>query len=199
MARGEPLLNPVIMKHYKQLFDIISTNVKVFTGIDEVKFNISTIIPKDVNKEDLKNFNDPRAEIYYSLYSTDENFRKRWLPKAMDVRSAIGLLKSQDNLTIHYALIKGENDSLEEAEKVVNVCAFLDSNIKLNIVQYNPFSPGQGTESDSETIRKYIEYMDYQDFFYRIKIIERVGHDVKASCGMFFEQPINITRLSNKT
>ena len=199
MARGEPLLNPVITKHYKQLFDIICDNVYEFTGIGDVRFNISTIIPKDVNKEDLLNFNDERARIYYSLYSTNEQFRKRWLPKAMDVKTALSLLKNQDYLTIHHALIKGENDSLEDAYRVVSACSFLDSEMKLNIVQYNPFSSVQGQESDSETIDKYVKYMEHQDFFTRIKIIERVGLDVKASCGMFVEHPVDITRLSKET
>jgi len=51
-------------------------------------------------------------------------------------------------------------------------------------VRYNPASPAQGVEADEDTINAYIAVLR-ERLPCVVKVVERVGHDVKASCGMF--------------
>lgn len=154
MARGEPLLNETVVNNWDDLSANISNLIVSATGNHNVHFKISTIFPEDSllnlgNVEDFKTYYVP--VFYYSLYSLDESFRKRWLPRAMPVEDALDIL---DGLyfsngvtnTIHYALISNENDSKEDAEKICQELKIRNIPYKFNLVRYNPYSPVQGEE-----------------------------------------------------
>lgn len=147
-------------------------------------------MPKTLgDKELFKLFMGFNPTIYYSLYSTNDNFRNKWMPGAMPVEKALANLKRYQKVTnkiinIHYAFIKGENDSEQD---VLNVTSSLKKEnliCNFNIVRYNPFSSNQGEESSEETILRNAKLFSDNVSGY-VKVINRVGFDVKASCGMF--------------
>jgi adenine C2-methylase RlmN of 23S rRNA A2503 and tRNA A37 len=168
MSRGEPLLNSNL--YGEGFYDMV---IEMFKGY-HVNFNISSIIPKGI--EALPSH--PNIRFYYSLYSVNEAFRKKWLPKAMEPRDALKLIKTE--AIIHGAFIEGENDSEEDVENMIKV--IVDSGVKcrFNVVAYNPFSRKQGEESSriKGIARQINERISVQK-------IPKVGFDVKASCGMF--------------
>lgn len=198
MARGEPLSNKMLMKSYRELFDDICFLIEEDTGIKNIRFKISTIIPVDVDQEALRGMVDPRIDFYYSLYSIDTNFRKKWLPKALDFLDVLPLIKDKKSVTFHHALIKGENDSIEEAKNITWFASLFDYTPKVNLIQYNPFSTNQGQEADPLTIEKYADHIRNSKVFGRIKIIKRIGLDVKASCGMFVNNLVKIAKNESK-
>jgi len=55
-----------------------------------------------------------------------------------------------------------------------------------NLVRYNPAASKQGEESDKEIIERNINFLK-NNLNEKVQIIPRVGFDVSASCGMFFE------------
>lgn len=59
--------------------------------------------------------------------------------------------------------------------------------VDVNIVRYNPYSPLQGREPTEEVIRGLAELIRYELPESTVKVVDRVGFDVKASCGMFVE------------
>jgi hypothetical protein len=82
---------------------------------------------------------------------------------------------------LHWALIAGENDNIIQVEKtcddIIN-CGL--QGVRINIIRYNP--PNEKSTEGNMRIANYI--------FGRIpnpasKVVERVGLDVAASCGMF--------------
>ena len=85
MSMGDPLLNETINNRSSDLFDNLSI-ITLFKTDRELrhKFNISTIIPKTFNGDLSNIFRHPDSRLYYSLYSVDSKFRKKWLPNAMD-------------------------------------------------------------------------------------------------------------------
>lgn len=194
MARGEALANSVLLENAKELFDKLE---KMATDRNlKANFNISTIFPKEVEHKDLSEvFKDVTQSygIYYSLYSVEESFRKRWLPKALDYRLALEKLEqlqanSHAYIAFHWTFIEGQNDSQESLNKIKDVLSDYQLKAKFNLVRYNPYSENQGIESNEEVLQHNFDQLN--TFFNnpQSRIVPRVGFDVKASCGMFVIQ-----------
>lgn len=187
MARGDALNSEWFLKNSSKLFDELE-KLHPF----ESKFLISSIIPKNLQLVDFyRVFSDPRAKLYYSLYHIEPGFRKKWLPKAMDINKAVGMIVKivqPEQLTIHYALLEGLNDTIPDT---LEICKFLsDYNVKckVNLIAYNPYSEGLGKSSDkAEEVASVFRVKLTPN----VKIIRKVGFDVKASCGMFYEGDMN--------
>jgi adenine C2-methylase RlmN of 23S rRNA A2503 and tRNA A37 len=87
---------------------------------------------------------------------------------------------------IHYAFIKDQNDSQDDVKKVCDAIEAAGIVTEFNIVRYNPFSPDQGDESPEQRLLDNAALINSR-IGANVKIIQRVGFDVKASCGMFVE------------
>lgn len=195
MARGEPLLNHQVQREWRRLNRLCSDSARK-VGINKVEFNVSSIIP---NVEDplggLYGHSFP-PRIFYSLYSVNPEFRKRWLPKAMDPERAVKCLKEyqehsdqwynrQTDIVLHWAFIEGQNDSKEDVDRILDLIDRSGLNTRFNLVRYNPYSEVQGRESSEEVIQARFEQISAVMRLPGSRIVPRVGFDVAASCGMF--------------
>jgi 23S rRNA (adenine2503-C2)-methyltransferase len=166
MARGEPLAN--------------QARRAVALGL-RPRYLVSTIFPRELGDRLLEDvFVTHHPEIYYSIYSVREDFRRRWLPKALPVEEALDRLVSWQRSSyklckIHYAFIAGENDSEADVHAICDALERRRLLMHVNIVRYNPHDPRRHA-------RLYQERLPYA----RVRVIPRVGYDVAASCGMFF-------------
>jgi len=175
MARGEPLLNTSINRHS---LDDLKYHVEIFSGVPTVPI-ISTIAPARVLYR-LTKFPE-HTRIYYSLYSTNETWRKKWFPRAADCEQAIRVLQSHPGeVRLHMPFIAGENDSPKDVDGILDAAKRLQC--KINVIRFNP----QGSRYDeSPFLSEIVDYMtDKHD--QPVKIVDRVGEDVHASCGMFY-------------
>lgn len=191
MSRGEPFANKIFLKHADEILEGLA-ELASKRGL-KYKFLISTIFPKEMGDLELTSiFKDPELypEIYYSLYSNEVYFRRKWLPKAMNCGLAMGNLKRWHQHSgkipkIHYAFIEGENDSIDHVERVTSFVWAWDFPVNWNIVRYNPpegHSSKEPPESHLELLHRYIQWQLPNA---RVKLIPRVGIDVMASCGTF--------------
>lgn len=188
MARGEPLANPVVLYNSKELFDKLGAKAESL-GL-KAQFMISSIIPEDFNVDLADIFSDERANLYYSLYSTQEKFRKRWLPKAKDCQTALDMIadfqiKTGREIALHWAFIAEQNDSIEELNKTMEDVKSRGIKAKFNLVRYNPHSDRHGYEPEEQHIIQLFNIVQSYLPNPRSRIVPRVGHDVNASCGMF--------------
>lgn len=191
MARGEPFLNSVVLNEHKQLFEALRFRAHIRKL--NVKFKISSIFPKDTPLVSLNNvMNQPDVRTYYSLYSLDNSFRKRWLPKAhppMEVLDWIGenhrTAEKPYDMALHWAFIAGENDSQAQVKAIVDAVEERQIDTKFNLVRYNPYSPAQGAESSEEVLLDRLSLIRTVINKGTTRMIARVGFDVRASCGMF--------------
>lgn len=192
MARGE-VLNTPIFKDPESTFSLLSKLRGLSESINlNARFLLSTIMPTAFNGDLNEIFKTIHPYFYYSIYSTNDDFRKKWLPMAMNPSNALDKLSlwngfSEHDFKIHYAFIEGENDSPKD---IYNICQLLLSRgLKpdVNIVRYNPYSSEHGQEPNENTIR--LNANKFRDLLgSHVKVIDRVGKDVKASCGMFIEK-----------
>jgi 23S rRNA (adenine2503-C2)-methyltransferase len=189
MARGEPFSNKTVLKAADTVTDLLSIEARKRNLTS--KFNFSTIGPIELSNLALSDILNPvpSNSVYYSLYSTRESFRRRWLPNAIPVEEMlINMRDWQDKggtNVLHWALISGENDSYADVDSILNLVHKHGIVAKFNLVRYNPYSVGQGKESADYVLNEYFKYMKIGLNHEDSKIVTRVGFDVKASCGMF--------------
>lgn len=188
MARGEPLANKILLDSGDELLTKLGQIAK-----DEglpAKFNISTIMPVTLKKPLTDIFGYINPTIYYSMYSTNDEWRAKWMPAAMNTDDALAMLKDYQNFSkkiikIHYAFIAGENDSVEDVTSICDILNTYDLICEFNLVRYNPASSEQGEESSEEVIKRNIDLITERFGGTKVQVIPRVGFDVNASCGMF--------------
>jgi adenine C2-methylase RlmN of 23S rRNA A2503 and tRNA A37 len=195
MARGEPLANPTVLERWNVLRTSLAVGAEAY-GL-KPSFNVSTIYPKEIIDRPLTSilgYHPKGTVLYYSLYSMDPDFRRRWLPKAADPHAALSALRDWQrtaggDVVIHYAFIEGQNDSDAQVDAVI--AAILDSGIdcRFNLVRYNPYSPAQGREPPMDVLKRQFARIATACGQEGSRIVPRVGFDVKASCGMFVEAP----------
>jgi adenine C2-methylase RlmN of 23S rRNA A2503 and tRNA A37 len=193
MSRGDALANPRINSALLQRLFM------ELPGRTKTRVSISTIFPwATAALEDTlqTRFDDPDASpsFYWSLYSLDSAVRAKWLPDAGDpeiVAPALRawLRRSNRELVVHYAIIKGVNDSVRTAHDIRHflVRHELDSFVRFNMVRYNP-PTAESAEADEEAYQCHAEVFRSAFGAERVQIKKRVGYDVKASCGMFVDQ-----------
>ncbi|WDS62043.1 ribosomal RNA large subunit methyltransferase N [Pseudomonas phage D6] len=193
MARGEPLANKIFLENADTILDGLRLLAQSL-GL-QCKFLISTIFPKEAEAISLPQiFKDPNLypEIYYSIYSVDERFRKRWLPKAIAPVEAIAKLRNWQMTTgkkpkIHYAFINDENDTLADVKNICDLVERFYLNVNWNVVRYNPPEGHSSKEALEGQIQYLAGYVRRRFPDARVKVIPRVGLDVKASCGTFLK------------
>jgi 23S rRNA (adenine2503-C2)-methyltransferase len=189
MARGEPLDNPNVLADGHELLSRLASEARC-RGLFP-KFLISTIIPRSFREYTFCDvFPVIHPEIYYSIYSMDEKFRKRWLPKAVPAEDGLMLLKGWQERTskipkLHFPLIGGANDSPENAIAICRAVRAAGLRVNVNLIRYNPYSEAHGYEpsydvyeQNAATFREHLPDAN-------VKIITRVGLDVNVACGMF--------------
>lgn len=195
MARGEPLASKVILTEFSKVYWKLLELANKFNLT--AHFNISTIMPETMaDKRLLDLFDYHFVTFYYSMYSVNPAFRKRWLPKSLDPYLALAQLAEWQHLSeirgqevvIHYTFIENENDSVEDVKKIINAIKMFFLKVRFNLVRYNPFSESHGRESSQEVIDRNIQILQNSLGKKNVKIISRVGFDINASCGMFVSE-----------
>lgn len=189
MARGEPFTNEALLRSGDELLLALAQEAQKHALLP--RHLISTILPKSLDGRALTDiFKTTQPDIYYSLYSVDPSFRRRWLPNALTPREGLSMLHDWQRHTnkipkIHYAFIKDENDSEADVQAVCDAINEQKLRVNVNIVRYNPMSDRQGQETSDEIVERNAAIFAENLPHARVKVIQRVGFDVYASCGMF--------------
>jgi 23S rRNA (adenine2503-C2)-methyltransferase len=194
MARGDALSNLHFINNTKRIIKALA-DIADWYHLDP-KFKISTIFPKiDYSEEFLKSWVSttldihPEIEFYYSLYSLDPAFRKRWIPKSLDPEFVGSIFENTvKRVRLHHALIDGENTSAKDIAAIGQWLERYNIHCHFNIVRYNPFNEACGYEASEATMEEYRTRMDKLSRIVSTRIISKVGFDVNASCGMFVNE-----------
>jgi 23S rRNA (adenine2503-C2)-methyltransferase len=197
MARGEPLANKALLADADGLLGELS-RLAVALRL-RPRHLVSTIFPREMGDRPLEDvFVTHHPDVYYSIYSMSERFRRRWLPKALPAEEALDRLTSWQRCThkivsLHHAYIAGENDAEGDVHAICDALEERGLTADVNIVRYNPYDPARhGVEPSEEVIERNAAIYRARLANARVSVIARVGFDVAASCGMFFgpEGPI---------
>jgi 23S rRNA (adenine2503-C2)-methyltransferase len=191
MARGEPLANRALLSDADGLLGELS-RLAVALGLWP-RHLVSTIYPRELGDRPLEDIVvTHHPDIYYSIYSMSDRFRRRWLPKALPAEAALDRLTSWQRsthkiVTLHHAYIAGENDAEGDVHAICDAVQERGLMAHVNIVRYNPHDPSRhGVEPPEGVIERNAAIYRSRLPSARVSVIARVGYDVAASCGMFF-------------
>lgn len=184
MGCGEPLMNVdnVVrsMESLKRLED---------EGFPLVRFAIATSIPKShwldffVITERIKVTKLP-VKIHLSLHYTTNELRKEWMPASLDIEPSIACVDFYHKLTgnpveIHYALIDGVNDTIEDAQRLSRLIQGKGFNVKF--LFYNEKESIDYHASNVDKLKTFKAHLN--DSFIPFEYYVPPGLSVGASCG----------------
>ena len=178
MGMGEPLAN------YSNVVSAINTITDSNgLGFSSRRLTVSTagLVPK---LSDLGR--DTTVNLAISLNATDNKTRNMLMPinrkypleKLLDACAGYPLL-SRRRITFEYVLIKGVNDSIKDAKRLVELLRPIRA--KINLIPFNEYEGSEFNRPEESAILNFKETLNKNN--YTAIIRHSKGQDISAACG----------------
>ena len=195
MGMGEPLFN---YDNVKKAIEIIMDHSGISLSRRRITLSTSGIVP-----EIKKCGDDLGVNLAISLHATNDNLRNELVPinKKYDIKQLLDAVRSYARIsnsrrvTWEYVMLKGVNDTAQDAKNLVKLIKGIPS--KINLIPFNewPCSPYECSEEDSiNNFAKIIMKAGYAS-----PIRTPRGRDVMAACGQLKSLSIKQKKLNIKT
>ena len=185
MGMGEPLMN------YKNVIEAIKKiTSKKGLGISAKRIVVSTSgIPKMIKKMADENV---KFKLAVSLHSALDSIRTSIMPfnekmNLSELKLALKYWyqKTKRIITYEYVVWKGINDTIEDANALVDFCKFAPS--KVNLIQYNSIDDNKFSQASKENIVLYQRILEENNI--NVTIRRSRGQDIDAACGQLANKP----------
>jgi len=195
MGMGEPLFN---YENVKKALEIIMDHSGISLSRRRITLSTSGIVP-----EIKKCGDDLGVNLAISLHATNDNLRNELVPinKKYDIKQLLDAVRSYARIsnsrrvTWEYVMLKGVNDTSQDAKNLVKLIKGIPS--KINLIPFNewPCSPYECSEEDSiNNFAKIIMKAGYAS-----PIRTPRGRDVMAACGQLKSLSTKQKKLNIKT
>ena len=184
MGMGEPLDN----------IDNLSKAIKIFKEQDGLSISgkRQTVSTSGLsNKIDRLGEMDLGVHIAISLHAVDDELRTELIPmnKAHNINSIIEAVKrfpvdTRKRVMFEYLVIKGKNDDLGSAKKLVKLLHGIKA--KVNLIYFNPYPGTPYNRPDKEDMVIFQEYLIKHGLLCTIR--DSKGIDISAACGQLKEK-----------
>jgi 23S rRNA (adenine2503-C2)-methyltransferase len=179
MGMGEPLYN---FDHVKQAMDIASDGDGISLSKRRITLSTSGVVPEI-----------PRAGaeigtmLAISLHGTTDEIRNKLVPlnKKYPIAELLEACRNYPGLsnarriTFEYVMLKGVNDTPEDARRLVKLLAGIPA--KINLIPFNPWPGTQYECSDWDTIETFAEIVNRAGYASPVRTPR--GRDIMAACG----------------
>ena len=179
MGMGEPLLN---YKSVLESINLITTEKGL--GMSPKRITVSTAgIAKMIKKlgDDGARFN-----LAISLHSASDSKRDIIMPinkkiKLEELRESVRYFydKTGSRVTYEYILFKDLNDSIEDAQKLVQFTKA--SPCKINLIEYNTVEDLPYERSSNRVTEQFMKYLEERNILVTLR--KSKGKDINAACG----------------
>ncbi|MGH6873842.1 MAG: 23S rRNA (adenine(2503)-C(2))-methyltransferase RlmN, partial [Aestuariivirgaceae bacterium] len=179
MGMGEPLYN---FDNVKTAMGIASDGEGISLSRRRITLSTSGVVPEIVRAG---------AEIgtmlAISLHATTDDIRNKLVPlnrkypiaQLLDACRAYPGLSNARRITFEYVMLKGINDGVEDAGRLVKLLKHIPA--KVNLIPFNPW-PGTAYQcSDWETIERFAEILNRAGYASPVRTPR--GRDIMAACG----------------
>ncbi len=179
MGMGEPLYN---LDNVSDAIDIISDNEGIALSRRRITVSTSGVVPQ------LQALGERTAAMLaISLHATNDPLRDVLVPlnKKYPLEQLVAAIRAYPGLsnarrvTFEYVMLKGVNDSPEEARALLKLIEGIPA--KINLIPFNPW-PGVDYEcSDWKTIERFAAILNKAGYASPIRTPR--GRDILAACG----------------
>jgi 23S rRNA (adenine2503-C2)-methyltransferase len=179
MGMGEPLAN---YKNVVQALEMMLDDQIYGLSRRRVTLSTSGLIPAmDKLKEDCP------VALAVSLHAPDDKLRDQIVPinKKYPIKNLMAACRRyiekapRDFITFEYVMLKGVNDSLEQAKLLVQIVKEVPC--KFNLIPFNPFPNSGYLCSDKQTINEFKSVLIEAGIIATIR--KTRGDDIDAACG----------------
>lgn len=185
MGLGEPMLN---------VNNVIESMLAIKSNFSDknVRFAVATCLPKS-SWENFFKFTklvqdfEIDVKVHLSLHYTENETRKRWMPKSLEIESSLAAMSFYKQVTgnkveIHYALIEGVNDTTDDLMSLGDLLS--DKGFNVKFLFYNE---KESLNAKASNMKKYNEFSEYLWSAFGIETEYYVppGTSIGASCGAF--------------
>lgn len=180
MGMGEPLHN---LKPVLEAAKILINPHAV--GIAKRKVTISTsgLVPGILALAKAK----LGVKLALSLNGTTDEYRSQVMPinKKYPISELLTACREyismnpRQRVTIEYVMLKGVNDSLEDAKRLVTLLSHVSS--KVNLIPLNNHSKCDNEQAEEDSIDRFFRYLTERHL--QVNIRANRGRDILAACG----------------
>ncbi len=179
MGMGEPLLN---YENLKQALEIIIAEKGVGISPRNITLSTAGILEK------LRRFKAdfPKVKISFSLNASDASQRETLMPisKKEKLETILNYFRTtrgnrKHRITFEYVLLKGVNDSPEDAGKIVELLRGISC--KINLIPYNPNEYTDFKTPDTGAVEAFGDYLHSKG--YTVIVRWSKGRDIRSACG----------------
>ena len=180
MGMGEPLLN----------YNNVLKSIERITASDSMAMSPKriTVSTAGVAKM-IRQLGDDKVKFNLALSLHAANDEKRNTIMAINETNNIAALvdalnyfyeQTKNDITLEYVLLKGVNDSVEDAEELVKVYRKIPTHL-INIIEFNTVSGIPFLKSDEDTTQVFTDYLVKNRVNVRVR--RSRGKDIDAACG----------------
>lgn len=179
MGMGEPLYN---LDNVAAAIDIISDNEGIGLSRRRITVSTSGVVPQ------LKALGEQtQAMLAISLHATRDELRDELVPlnKKYDLAQLMAEVRAYPGLsnarrvTFEYVMLKGVNDTPDDARALVKLINGIPA--KINLIPYNPWPGGLYECSDWAAIERFAAIVNRAGYASPIRTPR--GRDILAACG----------------
>jgi len=128
-----------------------------------------------------------RFKLALSLHAANDAKRHEIMPinDSNDIKSLVDALnyfyqQTGNEITFEYILFKDFNDSLKDAEELVQVYRRVPADL-INIIEYNPIDAASFQKPEEEKVMQFMQYLEKKGVNVRLR--RSRGKDIDAACG----------------
>jgi len=180
MGMGEPLLN------YKNVLLAIDRITSPDTmNMSPKRITVSTAgVAKKIKQlgDDKVRFN-----LALSLHAATDEKRNQimGINETNNIQALVDALNyfylhTKNDITLEYVLLKGQNDSLEDAAELVKIYRKIPTHL-INVIEYNPVAGIPYTTSGTDTTEEFTRYL--ANHRVNVRVRHSRGKDIDAACG----------------
>ena len=190
MGMGEPLYN---YDNVKNAAEIMGDKEGIQLSTKRITLSTSGIVP-----EIIKWGNEVDSRLAISLHATNDELRNNIVPinKKFPLKELIKACreyprsKNSKRITFEYVMLKGVNDSAQDARKLVKLISGIPA--KINLIPFNSWPNSPYECSEKEEIKKFSDII--KNAGYASPIRKTRGQDIMAACGQLKSSSIKIRK-----
>jgi len=185
MGMGEPLLN----------YGPVMESIQKITSPEGMAWSPRRITLSTAGiAKMIRRLGDEKVKfnLALSLHAADDKKRNEIMP-INETNSLRALMEALDyfykqtggRISFEYIALKGFNDTIEDADKLVRLCRG-QFPVKVNVIEYNPVPGVPFERSDEKQVDRFARHVRNKDVM--ITVRRSRGKDIDAACGQLANQ-----------